>query len=74
MWCVLQFATICLIMKHKNTCEGTLTLVKVAGWSAKTNIPPKMMQIVPKPKQSIFLDSFGLFFPSFLKTRIIPHM
>ena len=34
MWCVLQFGTICPIIKHKNNCGGTLILVKVAGGSA----------------------------------------
>ena len=33
---VVTFAigTICSIIKHKSTCEGTSILVKVAGWSA----------------------------------------
>ena len=31
---VLQFGTICPIVKHKNTCGDMLILVKVAGWSS----------------------------------------
>ena len=33
---VLQFGTICLIIKHKNTCAGTLIFVKFPGWSASS--------------------------------------
>ena len=34
MWYVLEFGTICLIIKHKSIRGGTLILVKTAGWSA----------------------------------------
>ena len=30
---ILQFETICLVIRHKNTCGGKLILVKVASWS-----------------------------------------
>ena len=34
MWCILQFGTICPIIRHKIICEETSILVKVTGWSA----------------------------------------
>ena len=30
---ILQFETICLVIRHKNTCGDKLILVKVASWS-----------------------------------------
>ena len=40
----------------------------------KTNVFPKMMQIVPNPKQGTLSGCFGLFFSNFMKTRIFPDM
>ena len=31
---VLQFETICVVIRHKSTCGGKLILVKVESWSA----------------------------------------
>ena len=58
---VLQFGTIFIIIKHKNN-------------FIKTNTFPKMMQIVPNPKQGTLSGCFGLFFSNFMKTRIFPDM
>ena len=62
----------------KNTCESMLMLLKVdcrmACSFTQSNTQLQVMQIVPNPKQHTFSSCFGLFFPSFLKTRIFPDI
>ena len=65
MWCVLQFGTICPIMKHKKHLQKYINFgecYREVYSFPKTNNPPQMMQIVPNPKQDIFSGCFGLFF------------
>ena len=66
----------CPITKHKNTCAGTLILVKVAGWSAvclKLALLPKwckLWQIQNKTNFHVIL----LCFSRLLKTRIFTKL
>ena len=66
MGCVLQFGTICPIIKYKSTCGCMLILVKIAaGWSAASlRLTPNDVNF-PKSKTRHIVRLFWFFFLKF---------